>query len=98
MFTPLTPLAFFRIDSIPDWTVLDITDEVILGHSPLEGSEFEKLSFVLYVSQAPALVTGFDVVYESETMLSTTEFSRYGENDVGDRVHGSRQDCEGRNR
>ena len=98
VFTPLTPLVFFRIDPTPDWTVLDITDEVVvLGHSAPDEGEAEKLSFVLYVNKAPVLVVGFDVVYEGEDVVSTAEFSRYGENDVGDGVHRSRQDCEGRN-
>ena len=98
VFTPFAPLAFARIDPIPDWTVLDITDEVVvLGHSPFEDGDFDNLSFVLYASKAPVLVTRFDLVYDGEAVLSTTEFSGYGENDVGDRVHSSQQDCEGRN-
>ena len=97
VFTPLTPLVFVRIDPTPDWTVLDITDELlVLGHTaPTEGA-FKGLSFVLYVNKDPVLVTGYDLVYEGDAVVSTFEFSGYGEDEVGDRVHGSREDCEGR--
>ena len=98
VFTPFAPLAFARLDPIPDWTVLDITDEVVvLSHSPFEYGGFNNLSFVLYTSKDPVLATRVDLVYNGDAVLSTTEFSSYGENDVGDRVHGSWQDCEGRN-